>query len=91
MECDIGPTGVTWAALRFSQPLYDEGRAGRPFRCPRCHSRDCAPSLPTRRFDSFFVRLHRVPYECRVCGKRFRWFSRRQAEQVASQLEAMLR
>jgi hypothetical protein len=89
MDCQIGPTGVAWAALRFGQSHAEEYDVRRPLRCPRCHCRDCVPSLPSRSFDRLFLSLHRVPYECRVCGKRFRWFDRQHAAQIAAALETM--
>jgi hypothetical protein len=40
-------------------------------RCPRCMSKDLAPSLPRGLRDAFMRTLHRIPRHCRVCGRRF--------------------
>jgi hypothetical protein len=46
------------------------------------------PSLPTRRFDRLYLSLMRVPYDCRVCGKRFRVFDREKAAELVAAWEA---
>ena len=83
----IAPQADTKATPRIVCIVSDDMPL--PIRCPGCYCRDCVPSLPTRRFDRLFVSMHRVPYECRVCGKRFRRFDRQEAEQVAATMTTM--
>jgi hypothetical protein len=40
-------------------------------RCPRCFSRDLAPSKPRGLRDRMMLWFKRVPRHCRFCGKRF--------------------
>ena len=40
-------------------------------RCPRCLSKDLAPSLPRGLRDTLMRAFHRVPRHCRVCERRF--------------------
>jgi hypothetical protein len=40
-------------------------------RCPRCMSKDLAPSLPRGALDAFMRSLGRIPRHCRACGRRF--------------------
>jgi hypothetical protein len=40
-------------------------------RCPRCLSKDFAPSLPRGWRDAFMRSLGRIPRHCRACGRRF--------------------
>jgi hypothetical protein len=40
-------------------------------RCPRCFSRDLAPSKPRGLLDPMMLWFKRVPRHCRCCGKRF--------------------
>jgi hypothetical protein len=40
-------------------------------RCPRCMSKDLAPSLPRGLWDAIMRGSGRLPRHCRSCGKRF--------------------
>ncbi|MGP8247990.1 MAG: hypothetical protein ACLQVN_26190 [Bryobacteraceae bacterium] len=40
-------------------------------RCPRCFSRDLAPSKPRGLLDQVMLWFRRVPRHCRSCGNRF--------------------
>src|ERR1035438_8721750 len=40
-------------------------------RCPRCLSKDFAPSLPRGWRDALMRSLSRIPRHCRACGRRF--------------------
>jgi hypothetical protein len=86
MEHGIGLSGPWWAPLRFRRPEAPPAHAAQP-RCPSCWSRDCVQGIPHARFDRAFLRLHRVPYECRRCGRRFRLFQRDQAARILEALD----
>lgn len=91
MHLLMGATGAFWAALRFSSAEEQAACPSRPLRCPSCYKRDCVEALPVGRFDRLFLAMHRVPYDCRVCGKRFRRFDRARAAQVAATIESIIR
>ena len=40
-------------------------------RCPRCMSRDVAPSMPRGIWDEIMRGAGRIPRHCRFCGRRF--------------------
>jgi DNA-directed RNA polymerase subunit RPC12/RpoP len=40
-------------------------------RCPRCLSRDVAPSMPRGIWDDIMRGAGRIPRHCRYCGRRF--------------------
>jgi hypothetical protein len=40
-------------------------------RCPRCMSRDLAPSMPRGIWDEIMRGAGRIPRHCRFCGRRF--------------------
>jgi hypothetical protein len=40
-------------------------------RCPRCMSRDVAPSMPRGLWDDIMLGAGRIPRHCRFCGRRF--------------------
>jgi DNA-directed RNA polymerase subunit RPC12/RpoP len=54
--------------LEIQEPL--EVKPGE-VRCPRCFSRDLAPSKPRGALDLLMRWFKRVPRHCRFCGKRF--------------------
>jgi DNA-directed RNA polymerase subunit RPC12/RpoP len=54
-------------------------------RCPRCMSRDVAPSMPRGLWDDIMLGAGRIPRHCRYCGRRFH------AKIVAIQRDVALR
>jgi hypothetical protein len=54
--------------LEVNQPI--EIKPG-DLRCPRCISKDLAPSLPHGWLDALMQAWGRIPKHCRACGKRF--------------------
>jgi hypothetical protein len=40
-------------------------------RCPRCFSKDIAPSISSGWIDDMMWHFGRIPRQCRYCGKRF--------------------
>ncbi|HWQ52773.1 MAG TPA: hypothetical protein VN442_03755 [Bryobacteraceae bacterium] len=74
MDFPVGLGGVCWAPLRFATP-GSTGWPRKPLRCPSCFSRDCARGVVAGRLDHWLLARGRIPYECRYCGKRFRYFA----------------
>jgi len=88
MRFHLGFGGMCWGTLLSDTAVPADPPRAEPARCPRCWSRDCAPGRPIARFDGFFLRLHRVPWECRGCGCHFRVFDRAGAARMAAELAA---
>jgi hypothetical protein len=59
---------VRLIALRVSSTI--EIKPGE-LRCPRCMSRDVAPSMPRGVWDGIMRGAGRIPRHCRFCGRRF--------------------
>ncbi|MFB3828441.1 MAG: hypothetical protein ACE15B_16860 [Bryobacteraceae bacterium] len=75
MEFDLSRTGPFWAALRLARLSPGESFPKKPLRCPACWAIDCVPGALLTKLDHFRARRGGLPYECRVCGKRFRYYA----------------
>lgn len=87
MRFPFGLAGFCWAPLRFAAPAPG-GWPLKPLRCRCCWSRDCAPAVPSRALDGRMLAAGCAPYECRLCGKRFRHYDPETAARLLAQLEA---
>jgi hypothetical protein len=84
---EFEPSGPWRALLRFRRTGVSESPRIEP-RCPSCWSRDCAQGIPCARFDRLFLKLDRVPFECRRCGRRFRLVQPAEAARLLRALDS---
>jgi hypothetical protein len=87
MRFPFGLGGICWAPLRFAAP-DSGGWPVEPLRCRSCHSRDCALAVPSGVRDRRMLAAGCAPYECRVCGRRFRHYTPEAAARLLAQMEA---
>jgi cytochrome c-type biogenesis protein CcmH/NrfF len=64
----VEPVEVARAAAASAESGEDEPEK---LRCPRCQSKDIAPSMPRGAGDDIQAFLGREPRHCRACGRRF--------------------